>query len=101
MSAAVLLPLMGGCEAEIVPAGGPAAVAVEPGYYYDEAYVGVDGVYHPRTYWYHDGHAWAHRDALPAGFHARDRAAFGYARGDAPHGGDFEHGGDGDHGGRR
>jgi hypothetical protein len=93
-----------GCEVE--PVGPPDCVAVvEPGYYYDEAYVDVGGVRHPRDYWYHDGHAWAHRDNVPHGFAARDRSTVGYVHGNAPHGGPAgggggDHGGGGGHGGR-
>jgi hypothetical protein len=94
-SAVVLLPLALtiGCEVE---AGPPGGVAVVPGYYYDEEYVDVGGVHHPRDYWYHDGHRWAHRDAAPQGFVVHDRASLGYVHGAAPHGG----GDGGGHGGR-
>ena len=94
LSVALLsLTLVAGCEVAAGPVGPPDAVAVEPGYYYDEEYVDVGGYHHPREYWYHDDHGWSHRDAVPHGFTARSRASVGY-----PHGGGDEHGG-GEHGG--
>jgi hypothetical protein len=48
-------------------------VAVEPGYYYDEAYVDVYGVYHPRVFYYYHGGVWDRRPYAPGGFVVRPR----------------------------
>ncbi len=81
--AVLAVPVLSGCEADVGPvAVGPAVgVGVEPGYYYDEEYVDVGGVYHPRDYWYHDGHDWGHRSGVPRGYAAHDRASVGYVHG--------------------
>jgi hypothetical protein len=44
-----------------------------PGYYYDEAYWDSFHHWHPRNYYYFDGHRWDHRDVVPHDFVARDR----------------------------
>jgi hypothetical protein len=104
------MALVAGCEVDAGPVGEgpPDAVSIGPGYYYDEAYIDVGGVHHPREYWYHDDHGWAHRDALPAGVVAHDRASVGYTHGTVPNGGaagpfggsgGFGHGGGGGEGG--
>ncbi len=100
-AAILFVPILAaGCAVEPGP---PDAVAVAPGYYYDEEYVDVGGVHHPRDYWYHDGHDWAHRDVTPHGVEARDRASLGYVHGVAAHsgggGGEASHGGGGGGGG--
>ncbi len=78
---ALLLPLAAaGCAVE----AGSGEVGFEPGYYYDDEYVDVGGVYHPRDYWYHDGNHFFHRDGIPGGTEARAR--FGFVHGAAPHG---------------
>ena len=79
--------LLAGCQATVEPAVavGPPGVGIDPGYYYDEEYVDVGGVHHPRDYWYHDEHGWAHRDGIPQGHAARDRATVGYVRGGESH----------------
>ena len=93
------MALVTGCEVAAGPvdAGPPDAIAIGPGYYYDEAYVDVGGVHHPRDYWYRDDHGWSHRDAPPPGIVAHDRASFGYVHGAVPNGGrgGFDHGGEG------
>ena len=85
--------VVAGCEVEAV---GPS-VGITPGYYYDEEYVDVGGYHHhPATTGTTTAHDWSHRDAVPHGYDAHDRAALGYVHGAAPHSG----GGGGDHGGR-
>ena len=70
-----VLPLAGvaGCTVHTDGAvAEPAGYAVvEPGYYYDDAYVDVYGTYHPRVYYYYNGHGWEHRDRVPHGYVAR------------------------------
>lgn len=85
-----LLPLVG-CT---VHAGVPVAeVVVAPGYYFDDEYYDDFGVFHPRAYWYYDGHRWDHRGGAPAGFvvHARPGGFGGGFHGGGFHGGDFGH----------
>jgi hypothetical protein len=71
------LPLVG-CEDEHVVGG----VAVEshdyayvPGYYYDEGYWDTYHHWHPREFYYYDGHRWDHRDVVPHGYAMRERHA--------------------------
>ena len=65
-----VLGLGAGCT--VVP-----AVAVSPGYYYDDAYVDVYGVYHPRLYWYYNGYRWDRRYWAPHGYYyARPRGYY-------------------------
>lgn len=68
---------LGGCTLHGDVGPEPAGyTVVEPGYYYDEAYVDVYGHPHPRAYYYYNGHSWAHRDYVPHGYvaHARVHA---------------------------
>ncbi|HEY1683155.1 MAG TPA: hypothetical protein VGG19_00200 [Tepidisphaeraceae bacterium] len=54
--------------------GQPTAyVDVEPGYYYDEAFVDVHGLHHDRNYYYYNGHSFEHRDRVPQGYTAHVR----------------------------
>jgi hypothetical protein len=99
---AVLLGLLAatGCRVEEEP--GPYGLVVDRGYYFDPDYYDTYGHYHPRQYWYYDGHSYLHRDDLPHGevthlrVHADHGGAFGHGDVHEDHGGD--HGG-GDHGG--
>jgi hypothetical protein len=67
-----------GCAVEPEPDPGPvvvqqpAAVVVEPGYYYEPEYVDVHGYRHPRAYYYYDGRRYVHRDYVPRGYVARE-----------------------------
>ena len=74
------LAILSGCEVSAGPVA--ADVGFAPGYYYDDEYIDVGGVYHPRDYWYHDGNHFNHRDAIPVG--APARARFGFVHGAAP-----------------
>jgi hypothetical protein len=71
------LPILGGCSSHYDVAvhhdDGIDGYAYEPGYYYDAEYYDPAGHFHGRRYYYYDGHAWADRDGVPAGFTAHDR----------------------------
>jgi hypothetical protein len=68
------LAFFAGCEVhEEAPPPPAATVYVTPGYYYDEEYIDVNGVHHPRAYYYWDGHNWDHRDRVPDGYVAHVR----------------------------
>jgi hypothetical protein len=67
-----LLPLSG-CEDERVGVYAQEGYAYEPGYYYDEGYWDTYHHWHPREYYYFDGHNWDHRDFVPHDFVARER----------------------------
>jgi hypothetical protein len=57
----------------VVNAQPAAYVDVEPGYYYDEAFVDVHGLHHDRNYYYYNGHSFEHRDQVPQGYTAHVR----------------------------
>jgi hypothetical protein len=65
----------------------PDEVYVAHGYYYDTDYYDSYGIYHPRSYWYYDGHSYLHRDALPHGeaAHLRANVAHGSTRHEEVH----------------
>jgi hypothetical protein len=63
------LMTLGGCVVR-------PAVVVGPGYYYDDAYYDVYGVYHPRAYWYYDGYHWGYRGWVGHGYYARPRGYY-------------------------
>ena len=67
-----LLPLAG-CEDERVGVYAEEGYDYAPGYYYDEGYWDTYHHWHPRDYYYFDGHHWDHRDVVPHGFAAQDR----------------------------
>jgi len=74
--AGLVLPMIG-CEDEPPPPPPQRVVVreytVEPGYYYEPEYYDTWGYYHPRVYFYYDGHEYRHRDYIPRGYHARVR----------------------------
>lgn len=71
--ATMLLPVLGLSMLSACYVGVRPGLVVEPGYYYDDAYVDVYGAYHPRAYYYyHDGY-WEHRAFVPHGYYSHVR----------------------------
>jgi hypothetical protein len=76
-----IAPILGlsftaGCEhthTTVVAAAPADDVVVAPGYYYDAEYYDGSGHFHPRRYWYYDGHRWDGRDGVPSGYHVTVR----------------------------